>query len=78
MRCMDGNFDVWEGLCGSCNEWIVLVSSKKKGMIWFRYVYKCYMYLKIKDVFKCRRESSNICVLVVINMVKLVINLLMF
>ncbi len=30
-RRMDGNPDVWEGLCGSCNEWIALVSSKKKG-----------------------------------------------
>lgn len=30
----------WEGLCGSCNEWIPLVSSKKKGTTWFRHAYK--------------------------------------
>lgn len=39
-RRMDGNPDVWEGLCGSCNEWVVLVSSKKKGTTWFRHAYK--------------------------------------
>ncbi len=37
---MDGNPDVWEGLCGSCNDWIALVSSKKKGTTWFRHAYK--------------------------------------
>ncbi|EAQ89225.1 hypothetical protein CHGG_05844 [Chaetomium globosum CBS 148.51] len=50
-RRMDGNPDVWEGLCGSCNEWIALVSSKKKGTTWFRHAYK--------DAPKRRRESSN-------------------
>ena len=39
-RRMDGNADVWEGLCGSCHEWIALVSSKKKGTTWFRHAYK--------------------------------------
>lgn len=39
-RRMDGNADVWEGLCGSCGEWIALVSSKKKGTTWFRHAYK--------------------------------------
>lgn len=39
-RRMDGNLDVWEGLCGSCGEWIALVSSKKKGTTWFRHAYK--------------------------------------
>ena len=43
-RRMDGNPDVWEGLCGSCNEWVALVSSKKKGTTWFRHAYKvCYL-----------------------------------
>jgi hypothetical protein len=37
---MDGNPDVWEGLCGSCNDWVALVSSKKKGTTWFRHAYK--------------------------------------
>jgi hypothetical protein len=41
-RRMDGNPDVWEGLCGSCNEWIALVSSKKKGTTWFRHAYKVW------------------------------------
>lgn len=39
-RRMDGNPDVWEGLCGSCSEWVALVSSKKKGTTWFRHAYK--------------------------------------
>lgn len=39
-RRMDGNPDVWEGLCGGCNDWIALVSSKKKGTTWFRHAYK--------------------------------------
>lgn len=39
-RRMNGNPDIWEGLCGSCNEWIPLVSSKKKGTTWFRHAYK--------------------------------------
>lgn len=39
-RRMDGNPDVWEGLCGSCNDWVALVSSKKKGTTWFRHAYK--------------------------------------
>lgn len=39
-RRMDGNPDVWEGMCGSCNDWIPLVSSKKKGTTWFRHAYK--------------------------------------
>lgn len=43
-RRMDGNPDVWEGLCGSCNDWIALVSSKKKGTTWFRHAYKVINY----------------------------------
>jgi hypothetical protein len=39
-RRMNGNPDIWEGLCGSCNEWVPLVSSKKKGTTWFRHAYK--------------------------------------
>ena len=39
-RRMKGNPDVWEGLCGSCSEWIALISSKKKGTTWFRHAYK--------------------------------------
>ena len=40
MRRMDGNPDVWEGLCHSCEEWVPLVSNKKKGTTWFRHAYK--------------------------------------
>ncbi|KAK4123738.1 hypothetical protein N657DRAFT_422620 [Parathielavia appendiculata] len=58
-RRMDGNPDVWEGLCGNCNEWIALVSSKKKGTTWFRHAYKCHTHPKVKDAPKRRRESSN-------------------
>ncbi|KAH7329356.1 hypothetical protein B0I35DRAFT_404596 [Stachybotrys elegans] len=58
-RRMDGNPDVWEGLCGSCNDWIALVSSKKKGTTWFRHAYKCHTHPKVKDAPKRRRECSN-------------------
>ncbi|EPE05860.1 fungal protein [Ophiostoma piceae UAMH 11346] len=58
-RRMDGNPDVWEGLCSSCNEWVALVSSKKKGTTWFRHAYKCHTHPKIKDAPKRRRESSH-------------------
>ncbi|PHH49397.1 Meiotic expression up-regulated protein 26 [Ceratocystis fimbriata CBS 114723] len=58
-RRMDGNPDVWEGLCGSCNDWIALVSSKKKGTTWFRHAYKCHTHPKIKDAPKRRRESNQ-------------------
>ncbi|EDN02313.1 predicted protein [Histoplasma mississippiense (nom. inval.)] len=40
MRRTDGNTNIWEGLCGNCDEWIALVSSKKKGTTWFRHAYK--------------------------------------
>ncbi|RKF60646.1 hypothetical protein OnM2_049035 [Erysiphe neolycopersici] len=59
-RRMDGNPDIWEGLCGTCNEWVALVSSKKKGTTWFRHAYKCHTHLKIKDAPKRRRESLHI------------------
>jgi hypothetical protein len=39
-RRTEGNLDVWEGLCGSCGEWIALVSSKKQGTTWYRHAYK--------------------------------------
>ena len=39
-RRMHGNPGVWEGLCGTCNEWIALISNKKKGTTWFRHAYK--------------------------------------
>ncbi|KAI9803671.1 MAG: hypothetical protein M1833_000583 [Piccolia ochrophora] len=58
-RRMDGNPDVWEGLCGSCNEWIALVSSKKKGTTWWRHCYKCHTHQKVKDAPKKRREGSH-------------------
>ncbi|KAL8719526.1 MAG: hypothetical protein Q9225_003469 [Loekoesia sp. 1 TL-2023] len=55
-RRMKGNPDVWEGLCGSCSEWIALISSKKKGTTWFRHAYKCHTHQKVKDTTKRRRE----------------------
>ncbi|KAF2139544.1 uncharacterized protein K452DRAFT_300104 [Aplosporella prunicola CBS 121167] len=58
-RRTEGNLDVWEGLCGSCAEWIPLVSSKKKGTTWFRHAYKCHTHPKVKDGPKRRRETSN-------------------
>ncbi|OAQ70077.1 hypothetical protein VFPPC_13298 [Pochonia chlamydosporia 170] len=58
-RRMDGNPDVWEGLCTSCNDWIPLVSSKKKGTTWFRHAYKCHTHQKVKDTPKRRRDIGN-------------------
>ncbi|KAM3077307.1 hypothetical protein ACMFMG_006657 [Clarireedia jacksonii] len=69
-RRMDGNPDVWEGLCGSCNDWVALVSSKKKGTTWFRHAYKCHTHPKIKDAPKRRRESSHTRALGASNMTK--------
>ncbi|KAL8922829.1 MAG: hypothetical protein Q9208_004954 [Pyrenodesmia sp. 3 TL-2023] len=57
-RRMKGNPDVWEGLCGSCNGWIALISSKKKGTTWFRHAYKCHTHQKVKDTTKRRREVA--------------------
>ncbi|RPB23865.1 hypothetical protein L211DRAFT_786261 [Terfezia boudieri ATCC MYA-4762] len=59
VRRMDGNPDVWKGLCHSCNDWVSLVSNKKKGTTWFRHAYKCHTHPKIKDAPKRRRESSS-------------------
>lgn len=50
-RRMDGNAEVWEGLCGSCGEWIALVSSKKKGTTWFRHAYKVKSLLWLQSCF---------------------------
>ncbi|KAL6866953.1 hypothetical protein J3F83DRAFT_96379 [Trichoderma novae-zelandiae] len=58
-RRMNGNPDIWEGLCGSCNDWIPLVSSKKKGTTWFRHAYKCHTHPKAKDAHKRRRDNSQ-------------------
>lgn len=45
-RRLEGNPDVWEGYCGSCHEWIALVSSKRKGTTWFRHAYKvCILFI---------------------------------
>jgi hypothetical protein len=57
-RRTEGNPDVWEGLCGSCHDWIALVSSKKKGTTWFRHAYKCHTHPKVKDGPKRRREAA--------------------
>ena len=49
-RRMSGNPDVWEGLCGSCGDWIALISSKKKGTTWFRHAYKVsQIYIVLQD-----------------------------
>lgn len=57
-RRTDSNLDVWEGLCGSCGEWVALVSSKKKGTTWFRHAYKCHTHPKVKDGLKRRRQTQ--------------------
>ena len=30
----------WEGLCGTCEYWVALVGTKKKGTTWFRHAYE--------------------------------------
>jgi hypothetical protein len=62
-RRTEGNLDVWEGLCGSCGEWIALVSSKKKGTTWFRHAYKVRNTSDISSSFE-RRSLSGYCKLV--------------
>lgn len=61
MRRMDGNPDVWEGLCGSCNDWIALVNSKKKGTTWFRHAYKVdfSLFLSIPVLLLRFRVATN-------------------
>lgn len=57
-RRTEGNLDVWEGLCGSCGEWIALVSSKKKGTTWFRHAYKVSPKSVISMVAKLINNSA--------------------
>ncbi|PKK49207.1 hypothetical protein CI102_4811 [Trichoderma harzianum] len=58
-RRMGGNPNVWEGLCRSCYEWIVMVSNKKKWIAWLRHAYKCHRHPKAEDEPKRYRESSK-------------------
>lgn len=53
VRRMDGNPDVWEGLCGSCNDWISLMSSKKKGSTWFRHACKVSIFRFHRQYIPC-------------------------
>ena len=32
--------EVWEGLCGTCGQWIILTASKSGGVSWYRHAYK--------------------------------------
>ena len=32
--------EIWEGLCGTCGQWIILTVSKSGGVAWFRHAYK--------------------------------------
>jgi hypothetical protein len=61
-RRTEGNLDVWEGLCGSCGEWIALVSSKKKGTTWFRHAYKVRT-LHMQHSFVCHARSPTPCLI---------------
>ncbi|KAI5816718.1 hypothetical protein BZA77DRAFT_53619 [Pyronema omphalodes] len=49
IRRMDGNPDVWEGLCSTCADWVPLTSAKKKGTTWFRHAYKCHANPKVRE-----------------------------
>ena len=43
-RRTHGSPQVWEGLCSTCNQWIALISNKKKGTTWFRHAYKVTVF----------------------------------
>ncbi|KAI9883590.1 MAG: hypothetical protein M1823_004643 [Watsoniomyces obsoletus] len=58
-RRMNGNPDVWEGFCGGCQEWVALVSNKKKGTTWFRHAYKCHASARPPESSKRRRDGSR-------------------
>ncbi|KAI9793280.1 MAG: hypothetical protein M1835_007351 [Candelina submexicana] len=58
-RQTESNPDLWEGLCGSCDDWLALVSNRKKRTTWFRHAYKCHTHAKIKDSPKRRRENLH-------------------
>ncbi|EEH04967.1 conserved hypothetical protein [Histoplasma capsulatum G186AR] len=64
MRRTDGNTNIWEGLCGNCDEWIALVSSKKKAqpfprknVITNRVDHQCHNHPK-NETLKRRRENT--------------------
>lgn len=48
-RPAEGNPDAWEGLCQSCNTWIILVY-KHRGIHWFRHA---------KKVFTCKKTLGS-------------------
>ena len=41
-RRLDEETQLWEGLCGTCNEWVTIISNKQKGNRWFRHAYKVW------------------------------------
>ncbi|KAF3491698.1 uncharacterized protein GIQ15_01215 [Arthroderma uncinatum] len=58
-RRTEGNANIWEGLCENCDQWVGLVSSKKRGTTWFRHAYKCYNNSsKAEGTLKRRRAST--------------------
>ncbi|KAI9891108.1 MAG: hypothetical protein M1814_003307 [Vezdaea aestivalis] len=40
MRRSIDNHEIWEGYCGTCDQWISLINSKRSGTSWFRHVAK--------------------------------------
>lgn len=40
MRPTHGQTHFWEGMCGTCGEWIALMGNTKRGTSWFRHAYK--------------------------------------
>ncbi|KAI1949826.1 hypothetical protein LOZ57_002304 [Ophidiomyces ophidiicola] len=59
IRRTEGSANIWEGLCGNCDQWVGLVTSKKKGTTWFRHAYKCHNHYKPDDALKRQRESEE-------------------
>jgi len=39
-RGKGGDLGGWEGRCGTCGEWVMLVGGKRSGVPWFRHAYK--------------------------------------
>lgn len=59
IRRMDGNPDVWEGLCGTCGDWVPLTSAKKKGTTWFRHAYKCHAHPKVREQGRSAKRAGR-------------------
>ena len=58
-RRMNDHSDVWEGLCSTCEKWIILVANPGKGNTWFRHAYNV-SYMRSKSfIFQVIFDSQR-------------------